>query len=62
MSPRTGRPTNNPKKLRLEIRLTQEQSDMLTQCANDLNLTKTEVVVKGIDAMYQMVGRTNRKK
>mgnify|MGYP005862305827 CR=1 FL=1 len=62
MSPRTGRPTNNPKKLRLEIRLTQEQSDMLTQCANDLNLTKTEVVVKGINAMYQMVGRTNRKK
>lgn len=60
MSPRTGRPTDNPKKVRLEIRLTQEQSDMLTKCAKDKNLTKTDVIVKGIEDQY--LGRINRKK
>ena len=62
MSPRTGRPTDNPKKVRLEIRLTEDQSEMLTRCADNLNLTKTDVIVKGIEAMNQLVGRTNRTK
>lgn len=62
MSPRTGRPTDNPKKVRLEIRLTEEQSKMLTECAKDLDLTKTDVVVKGIENIHQLLGRTNRKK
>lgn len=62
MSPRTGRPTDNPKKNRLEIRLTDEQSQMLTECAKDLNLTKTDVIVKGIETIYQSAGRVNRKK
>lgn len=62
MSPRTGRPTDNPKKVRLEIRLTEEQSEMLTECANSLNLTKTDVIVKGIEAIHQLAGRTSRKK
>ena len=62
MSPRTGRPTDNPKKVRLEIRLTEDQSEMLTRCADNLNLTKTDVIVKGIEAMKQLAGRTNRTK
>ena len=62
MSPRTGRPTNDPKKVRLEIRLTEGQAKMLTECANSLDLTKTDVIVKGIEAIYQLCGRTNRKK
>ena len=62
MSPRTGRPTDNPKKVRLESRLTEEQSKMLTECAKDLDLTKTDVVVKGIENIHQLLGRTNRKK
>ena len=37
MSPRTGRPpTQNPKNIRLEIRLTQEQADLLNECAKAL--------------------------
>lgn len=62
MSPRTGRPTENPKKIRLEIRLTEEQSEMLTECANNLNMTKTDIIVKGIETIHQKSGRTNRKK
>lgn len=40
--------TDNPKNVRLEIRLTQEESKALTECAQRLNSTKTEVINKGI--------------
>lgn len=49
MSPRTGRPTTNPKKIRLEIRLTEDQDKLLNQCAEKLETTKTDVIVKGIE-------------
>ena len=32
----------------LEIRLTQNESDILEECAKTLNTTKTEVINKGI--------------
>lgn len=48
MSP-AGRPkTDNPKNIRLEIRLTQEQNQLLEECAERLNTTKTEVINKGV--------------
>ena len=62
MSPRTGRPTDNPKKVRLEVRLTENQAEMLTECAKNLKLTKTDVIVRGIEEIYQAMGRVNRKK
>lgn len=62
MSPKTGRPTDDPKKVRLEIRLTERQSQMLEECAKDLNMTKTDVIVKGIEEIHQYLGRVNRKK
>lgn len=62
MSPRTGRPTEEPKKVRLEIRLTERQSRMLEECAKDLNITKTDVIVRGIEEIHQLPGRVNRKK
>ena len=48
MSP-AGRPkADNPKNIRLEIRLTQEQNKLLEECAEKLNTTNTEVINKGI--------------
>ena len=48
MSP-AGRPkTDNPKNIRLEIRLTQEQNQLLEECAEKLSTTKTEVINRGI--------------
>jgi hypothetical protein len=48
MSP-AGRPKiENPKNIRLEIRLTQEQSDNLEYCARELNKNKTDVINLGI--------------
>lgn len=48
MSPRTGRPTSNPKTERLEIRLTQEQLNTLNQCTQNLGVTKTVVLLLGL--------------
>ena len=62
MSSKTGRPTDNPKTVRFEIRLTKQQAKMLESCAKDMNLTKTDVVIKGIEEIHQAMGRANRKK
>ena len=48
MSPRTGRPTSNKKTERLEIRLTPEEAQDLQECADLLNVSKTEVINKGV--------------
>ena len=48
MSP-AGRPkASNPKNVRLEIRLTQKENELLEKCAKELNATKTEVINQGI--------------
>lgn len=48
MSPRTGRPTSNKKTERLEIRMTPQESELLTECADRLEISKTEVINKGV--------------
>lgn len=49
MSPTHGRPPiDNPKKVRLEIRMTKSQADLLEECATRLNTTKTEVINMGV--------------
>ena len=44
-----GRPTDNPKKRRFEIRLTDNQFKNLTECSEKLNITKTDVIITGIE-------------
>lgn len=41
--------TDNPKNVRLEIRLTRNQNDLLEECAGKLHTTKTDVINKGIE-------------
>lgn len=53
MSPRTGRPTDNPKKERVGFRLSDEESRMLDYCCKVLGLSKTEVIRLGIKEMYE---------
>lgn len=57
MEHRKGRPTNNPKTIQTRIRMTQEEANKLNECANTLGVSKTEVIVKGINKIY-----TNLKK
>lgn len=43
--------TDNPRSVRLEIRLTQGESAMLEEVAQSLEVTKTAAIVKGIEAI-----------
>lgn len=40
--------TDNPRDKQLHIRLTSEEEEMLNDCADRLELSKTEVIVQGI--------------
>ena len=56
MSPRTGRPpSEDPKNVRLEIRLTQKEAEKLQKCADLLNISRTAVINKGISLVEQSV-------
>ena len=48
MSPRTGRPTSNKKTERLEIRLAPDELSLLQECADRMETSKTEVILRGI--------------
>lgn len=56
MSPWTGRPkTDNPKNIRLEIRLDNETNKILEKCSAVLNLTKTDVIKRGISLVEKSI-------
>ena len=49
MSPRTGRPPkDNPRDINLNIRVTKEEAQLIQDCANALDTTRTEVIIKGV--------------
>lgn len=47
MSPK-GRPTANKKTERLEIRLAPDELTLMQECADKLNVSKTDVINKGV--------------
>lgn len=53
MSPRTGRPTDDPKNLSTRIRLSQEDIEMLEYCCKELKISKSEVLRLGIRKVYE---------
>jgi len=53
MSPRTGRPTNDPKNLSTRIRLSEQDIEMLEICAKQTGMTKAEIIRQGIKAVYE---------
>jgi predicted transcriptional regulator len=56
MSPKTGRPkSENPKDTMLRVRLDEEYCRKLDKCAESLNMSKSEIVRKGIDLVEQSV-------
>ena len=55
MSPKTGRPTDNPKTERLEIRLTKQQAQDIEECAKALKVNRTEAVVRGIELLIENI-------
>lgn len=57
MSAKLGRPTDNKKTQRLEIRLTQDEVDAIEECANVLKVSKTEVVHQGIQLVREKLNK-----
>ena len=49
LSPKMGRPTNNPRTIKLNIRLSEKESVMLQECADIMNVARVNVIVKGIE-------------
>ncbi|MEE0200758.1 MAG: hypothetical protein U0I51_09445 [Muricomes sp.] len=52
MSPRTGRPTDNPKNDIIKIRATKEDREKLLYCCEATGKTQYEIVMEGIDTVY----------
>lgn len=55
MSPRTGRPTENPKKHETRIRMTDEDVKILDYCAKETGLSKSEIIRQGIREVYAKI-------
>lgn len=56
MSPKTGRPkVENPKDTMLRVRLDEGYCRKLNKCAESLNMSKSEIVRKGIDLVEQSI-------
>ncbi len=56
MSPKMGRPkSDSPKDTMLRVRLDEEYRKKLERCAEKLNLSKSDIVRKGIDLVEQSV-------
>lgn len=56
MSPKTGRPPKeNPRNVNLNIRITKKESEKIQKCADKLNMTRTDTIMKGIDMVEKEV-------
>ena len=55
MSPRTGRPTTDPKKHETRIRMSDKEIEMLEICCKKTGLTKADVIRQGIELFYKQV-------
>lgn len=59
MSPRTGRPPINSesRKEKLNIRLTTEEKERIEKCAEMLEISRTDTIMKGIGLVENEIGK-----
>lgn len=55
MSPRTGRPTSDPKKHETRIRMSDKDIEILNICCEKTGLSKADVIRKGIREVYKQI-------
>lgn len=55
MSPRTGRPTTDPKRHDTRIRMSDEDVRLLEICCQKTGLSKADVIRQGIREVYERV-------
>jgi hypothetical protein len=61
MSPRTGRPTTDKKANRESFRFSDSYIEKLNYCVEKTGMSKTDVVRKGIDSVYQSILNEKQK-
>ncbi len=59
MSPRTGRPTSEPKGNRESFRLSDIDTEKLRYCIEKTSMKKVDVIRKGIDLVYNEIRATD---
>lgn len=52
MKPRTGRPTDSRKYIRLQIRIDKETEEILDSCVNKKGMNRSDIVREGIRLVY----------
>lgn len=57
MSPRTGRPTTEPKTHETRIRMSDVDVQMLEICCKETGMTKADVIRQGIKLVYEGLKR-----
>ena len=57
MSPRTGRPTNEPKNNRESFRLSDNDIEKQNYCVEKTGLSKVDIIRKGIDLVYRKINK-----
>ncbi len=55
MSPRTGRPTDNPKTHETRVRMSDEDVAMLEYCAKATGKNKSDIIREGIKEVYDKI-------
>lgn len=58
MSPKTGRPTTEPKGNRESFRLSDNDINKLKYCVEKTGMKKVDVIRKGIDLVYNEIRAT----
>lgn len=58
MSPRTGRPPKeNPRNINLNIRITADEAQLIQDCADRLETTRTEVIIRGVEMVREALDK-----
>lgn len=55
VSPRTGRPTTDPKRHETRIRMSDEDVKLLEYCCKVTGMTKTDIIRQGIREVYAKI-------
>lgn len=58
MSPRKGRPTDDPKILNTRVRLSEDDIAMLEYCSDKTGKSKAEIIRIGIEKVYNEIRAT----
>lgn len=62
MSPRTGRPSSDPKRTQISLRLSDDDLEKLEYCHAATGIPKQQIIREGIDLVYRKLTEQDDKK